>query len=323
MGSSGIFGRVDRWAHRHPLRVGDVPLALLSMRVTQRFLDVRVMGLAAEMTYYAILSVFPLIGALGASLGFLERFIGADAVEDVEAAVLRSLDVVFSAEVTAGVVAPMVQGLLSQERAGFAVGGFMVSLFLASRVFRSAIHTLDEAYRVDERRGTVALWTLGFLFSLGAIITATAVLSMVVVGPLLGGGRAIARYFGLDEAFEIGWLVLQWPVVFVIATAFLAALYHAGPNVKITWRQSLPGALAGMIMLILVAVGFRVYLGIAGLESPEIRDADEAVAVGAQLVGAVLAALLWLWLSAVAILTGGVVNAELSRIRHERLEPEV
>jgi membrane protein len=65
-----------------------------------------------------------------------------------------------------------------------------------------------------------------------------------------------------------------------------------------------------------------VYLGLTGLESPDIRDADEAVALGAQVIGAMLAALLWLWLSGVAILTGGVVNAELSRIRRDVPPPQ-
>jgi membrane protein len=317
-----FFGRLERWAHRHPLKVGDTRLTLLLIRIVQRFLEVRVMGLAAEMTYYALLSFFPLITALGASLGFLERFVGAAAVEQIEATVILGLETVFSPEVTRDVVAPMVQGLLQQERAGFAIGGLLVSLFLASRVFRSAIHTLDETYAVEEGRGTVSLWTLGFLFSLGAIVTAVTVLSMVVVGPLLGGGQRIAEWLGLGTAFEVGWAIARWPTVFLIATAFLATLYRVGPNVRNTWRQSLPGAIFGVVGLLLVAVGFRVYLEFVGTESPELLDADQAVVVGAQVIGAILAALLWLWLSGTVLLTGGVVNAELSREQDDLPPPQ-
>jgi membrane protein len=318
-----MFAQVEQWARRNPMRVGDVPLSLFAVRVVRRFLDVRVMGLSAEMTYYALLSVFPLVGALGASLGFLERFLGPESVEEVEAVVLLSMQLVFTREVINDVVEPMLAGLLQQERAGFALGGFVITLFLASRVFRSAIDTLDSAYHVEERRGTVALWTLGFLFSLGAILTAAVMLVMVVVGPLFGGGRAIAEWLGLGYAFEIAWLIARWPVVFVVATGFLAALYRFGPNVRNTWRQALPGAAFGMIALVLVALGFHVYLSVIGPESPEIRDADEAVVVGAQVIGAIMAALLWLWLSGMALLSGGVFNAELSRLRHEPIEPQV
>jgi membrane protein len=318
-----LFDRAEQWAREHQLRVGGTRYTLLLVRIARSFAEVRVMGLSAEMTYYALLSLFPLLGALGASLGFLERITGRAAVEEVEAAVVATLDAVFSTEVTVGVISPMVQGLLRQERTGFAVGGFLVTLFLASRVFRSAIHTLDLAYRVPERRGIVALWTLGFLFALGAIVTATTVLSMVVVGPLLGGGRAIADWLGLGAAFETAWAIARWPTVFVIATGFLALLYRVGPNVRNTWRQCLPGALFGMVALVLVAVGFRLYLETAGVDGPRIRDADAAVAAGAQVVGAVLAALLWLWLSGMAVLTGGIVNAEVSREHHGLPPPQV
>jgi membrane protein len=234
---------------------------------------------------------------------------------EVESTLLRWIDAVFSPELTSGIVAPMVRGLLQQERAGFALGSFVVSLFLASRIFRSAIDTLDAAYDVEERRGTISLWILGFLFSLGSIVTAAAILSMVVVGPLLGGGRAIAEWLGFGDAFQMAWTLVRMPVVFVIATAFLAALYRFGPNIRNSWRRSLPGAVVGMALLILISIGFRLYLGISGIDSPQIGDADEAVSIGAQAIGVLLAALLWIWLSGISILTGGVVNAELQHLR--------
>jgi membrane protein len=312
----GEGSRTEQWTQRHPLRVGQTSTSLLLVHSAQRFLEVRVMGLAAEMTYFALLSVFPLMGAVGASLGFMERFAGSAQVEQAEATVIRALDVVFSPQVTADVIAPLVQGLLQQERAGFAIGGFVLSLFFASRYFRSVITSLDLTYSVEERRGTIAIWTLGLGYALAAVLTATVVLSMVVIGPLLGGGRVIATWFGLGTAFEAAWAVLRWPVVFVFAAAFLALIYRFGPNVKNTWRESLPGAVFGMFALVLVAVGFRLYIEATGLQSPAIDDADAAVSLALHLVGALMAALLWLWLSSMVVLTGGVLNAELSRLQH-------
>jgi membrane protein len=319
----GATGRVDRWIRRHPLRVGDISMSRLAERVVSRFLDVRVMGLAAEMTYYTLLSIFPLIGALGASLGFMERFFGPAQALEMEAAILRSLDLVFSADVTADLIAPLVQGLLREERTGFALGSFAVSLFFASRIFRSAIDTLDSAYRVEERRSTIQLWSLGLLFALAGVAVAALLISMVVVGPLLGGGRAIAHWIGLGAAFEWAWAIARPPVVFVAATAFLSLIYRFGPNVRHTWRQSLPGAVFGMLALVLVSSGFRVYISATGLQSPVITGADDAVAVTLQAFGALLAALLWIWLSAMMLLTGGVLNAEVARLRGETPPPAV
>lgn len=309
--------QAEEWARRHPLRVADVDVTVLLVRLVRGFEQARVMGLAAEMAYYAVLSVFPLIGALGVSLGFLQALVGEAAVERLEAAVITLLHTIFSVAVMSEVVTPMVQGLLRQERTGYAVGSLLIALVLASRVFRSAIVTLDSAYRVEERRGFLAIWGLGFLFALGAIVTTTATLSMVVVGPLLGGGRVIADRLGLGWAFELVWNFARWPVVLAIAVGFLVVLYRTGPNVRNTWRQSLPGAAFGVVGLILVAVGFRLYLETVGVETVSIRDAEEAVAVAGQVVGAFMAALLWLWLSAMVVLSGGVLNAELSRLRNE------
>jgi membrane protein len=315
--------RIARAARASRFRAGGLNVALLAWNVVQQFQRVRVMGLSAEMTYYALLSVFPLIAALGAGLGFLERLVGPGAVADAEAAIVASLHAVFATDVTREVFAPMVQGLLRNERGGFALGSFLLALLLASRIFRSAIHTLDVAYRVEEWRGTVDLWLLGLAFSLGAVATVVVVLGMVVVGPLLGGGRAIAEWLSLGGAFEVFWYTARWPTVFLIATAFLAALYRFGPNVRNRWAQTLPGALFGMVGMVLVSIGFRAYLGLAGVGAPEVGgDAEEAVALAAQVTGAGLASLLWLWLVSMVILTGGVVNAEVSRLRHEIPPPQ-
>jgi membrane protein len=316
-----MSGRIDMWVQRHPLRIGRLSVSRLAERVVSRFLDARVMGLAAEMTYYALLSAFPLIGALGASLGFMERLLGPEQTQAMEVAIIASLDLVFSAEMTADVMAPLVQGLLQEERTGFAVGSFALSLFFASRIFRSAIDTLDSAYRVEERRGTLQLWALGLLFSVAAVLIAALLISLIVVGPLLGGGYAIARWLGLGAVFEWVWTLARLPVVFVLATAALSLIYRFGPNVRNTWRQSVPGAVFAMLALLLVSTAFRVYISTTGLQSPEITDADDAVAVVLQAFGALMAVLLWIWLSAMVMLTGGVLNAELSRMRGETPPP--
>ena len=70
-----------------------------------------------------------------------------------------------------------------------------------------------------------------------------------------------------------------------------------------------------MTALVMVAAGFRLYIQATGLQNPEIDNAEDAVVVALQVIGALMAALLWLWLSSIAVLAGGVVNAEWSRIR--------
>jgi membrane protein len=288
-----------------------------AIRVLKRAVDVRVTGLAAEMTYYVLLSLFPLASMIGSSLGFLERFVGLDAAQRAQLSIVTGLQVVFSPEATREVIAPLVEGLLRHERAGFAFGSFLISIFLASRIFRSVVDALDIAYRVEERRSTVSLWSLGIIFASCASVVATLILSMVVVGPLLGSGRAIADRLGLGVAFEVAWAFLRWPAVFATAATFLAFLYHIGPNAKTTWRESLPGAVLGVVALVVVAIGFRFYIETMGLQSPEINNAEDAVSLALRVIATMMATLIWVWLSSMVILTGGVVNAEMSRTRQD------
>ena len=108
----------------------------------------------------------------------------------------------------------------------------------------------DDRYR--RRIGLLIGGALGLVLALGAVVVAATILSMVVVGPLLGGGRAIAHWLGLGVAFEIGWGVARWPIVLVVATGFLTLLYRLAPNAKAPWGDGLPGAMCAMAALVLV-----------------------------------------------------------------------
>lgn len=298
-------------------RIRRYGVPLLAVRSVRRIIDVRITGLAAEMTYYALISLVPLLTALAATLGFLERLIGPAKVRDIEDGLVDSLAAIFDKQLTEDVFAPLVRGLLSQERAGVALGGVAVALWLASRMFRAAIRALDDAYGVPERRGLFAQWGLGLALALAAVVTLVVLLAMVVVGPLLGGGQSLARQIGLQESFELVWALLRWPTVVAVCVAFLAVLYRYGPNVDTIWRHCLPGAMVGMTGLVGIAVGFRYFLDVANPAGINVGQADEAVRAAAQTVGAVLAGVLWLWLSSIVILAGGVLNAEIRRMRHQ------
>jgi membrane protein len=104
-------------------------------------------------------------------------------------------------------------------------------------------------------------------------------------------------------------------VLFAVATGYLGWLYRVGPNVGNRWKHSLPGAATATLASILIAIGLRVYLGVAGPRAPAVGAATEAVQAVSNTIGAVLAVILWIWLTSIAILTGGVINAQLHRER--------
>jgi membrane protein len=314
------MGRIDRWAGDRPERIRGHNPWLVGWRTFEGFNETRVMGLAAEMAYFALVSLVPLLVTLGAGLGLMERVVGAEAARTMEDGMIQGLAGVFSPEMTRDVLEPLVRGLLAEERAGLALGGLLVTLWFAGGAFRAVIRALDEAYRVPERRGTMYQWAIAYALTAGAVVVTTVLMALVVVGPLLGVGRVLADVVRLGPAYELAWRLGRWPVVVVAAASYLAWVYHVGPNARTRWRECLPGALLGTAGTLLIATGFRYYLELAGPGAPVTGDPGEAVQIASQTVGAILAAMLWLWLTSMAVLTGGVLNAELARSRGERVQ---
>lgn len=306
-------------AERRPVLIGGWDVTGLAVRSVVRAGEVRITGLAAEMTYYALISLVPIATALGASLGYLRPLLGDDQVEQIRTSVVDGLTTVFAQQVASDVLAPLVDGLLDEQRGGFALGALLITLYLASRVFRAAVRALDDAYRVESRRSVVTQYLLGFAFTVGALVTLVTVLLLVVVGPLLGDGDALADRLGLGDAFRAAWAVLRWPTVLAVTTAFLTLLYRYAPSARTSWRRCLPGAVVGTLGVLLVSSGFVLYVAAAVPETPG-ADAGSAavVRVAAQMLGLVLAAALWIWLSSIAVLLGGVLDAEVDAARDRR-----
>lgn len=309
------MGRITDWAGERRARVRGHNPWLVAVRTVRLFQDVRIMGLGAEMAYYALVSLIPLVGTLGAAMGTLERIMGGEAVRQLEDTIIRSLEGVFSPDLTGTVIEPLVRGLLAEERTGFAIGGLLVTFWFAGGAFRAATRALDDAYEVPERRGTLSQWAVAYALTVAAVFGLVVLLALVVVGPLLGGGAQIAEWLGVGALFQVVWATARWVVVLAGAVAYLAWLYRLAPNVRNTWRDCLPGAVLGAVGTILVTLAFRTYLDLAGPGTPELGDAGAALQLVSQTIGAVLAAVLWIWLVSCAVLTGGVLNAELDRSR--------
>ncbi|WP_251151541.1 YihY/virulence factor BrkB family protein [Cellulosimicrobium sp. Marseille-Q4280] len=321
--SPGLRDRLLARAARTPLRVRGVPAAEVALRAAYRSADVRVTGLAAEMSYYGLISLVPLTTALGASLGFLRPLLGDTRVDQIRTTVVDGFADVFAEQVASDVLAPLVDGLLAEGRAGFALGAFVVALWLASRVFRAAVRALDDAYQVENRRSLVGQYVLGLSLALGAVATVVAVLGMVVVGPLLGDGAALADRFGLGDEFQVAWDVLRWPLVVAVSAAYLTLLYRYAPNVDTVWTRCVPGAVVGTLGVLVVSSGFGLYLALAVPSTPGVDGTAIAlVRVAGQMLGLVLAGVLWLWLTSIAVLAGGVLTAELELERTGGVAPE-
>lgn len=299
------------WASRRSARIGGVNPFLVAVRTVRASQRDRVTGLAAEMAFFALLSLIPAVVALGAGLSLLERFVGAAAVDAGRRGAVGALGAIFAPEVHADVIEPLVDGLLEGERGGIAVSSLLVSLFLASRVLTATIRALDAAYDVERPRNLLQQRIVAFVLAIFGVVVVTLSLVVAVVGPLFGTGQDLAARLGLGELTVTLWRIARWPAFALVAVGFFATVYRVGPNVAHRWRDGLPGAVLGVGLWLAASVGFRTYLETVGTPGAQFAPTEEGVAILGQVVGAVVAAVLWTFLSGISLLVGGELNSEI------------
>jgi membrane protein len=119
-----------------------------------------------------------------------------------------------------------------------------------------------------------------------------------MVGPTLG--EQLASRLGLGVAFEWSWKILQWPVVFALVVVALALLNYFGPDAEQDWVWVTPGAVLSTVLWLVASLAFKIYLA---------NFADYNATYGS--LGGVIVLMLWFYVSALAVLVGSEMNAEI------------
>ena len=134
--------------------------------------------------------------------------------------------------------------------------------------------------------------------TLAVALTVLVALSLVLVGPTVA--EKLGQTTGWGAPFKWTWLIVQWPLVFLLVTTGIGLLYYFGPDAEQDWVWITPGAVAATTLWLLVSLAFKLYVA---------RFTDYEGSYGA--VGAVIVVLLWFYVSGIAILTGAELNAEI------------
>ena len=307
--------RVLAWAARRPERVFGYNPWQLGAHVLRTALRHRVTGPAAEMSFFAMLTLVPLTVAVGAALGQIQRFVGPEKIARGQDAAIALVRVVISPRLTDGVVDPFVRAQLSQQKGGAAIGGLLLTWWLAGRLFAATSRALDTAYEERHRRLSVNQRLIALGFAFGSVVVVVLTLGIMVDAPFLDEHRAVAAQFGVSQALVTAWYLGRWPVVLFVLGVFLLCLYRFAPSIRHAWRHLVPGAVLGVLLWILAAVAFRIYLALGSGAPTGVVVNDARVVIIGQAVGAVVATVLWTYFSSVAILVGNELNAELARMR--------
>jgi membrane protein len=282
-------------AGREAERPGQIPprgwFAVLK-RVKAEVKDDNVSLLAAGVAFYAMLAIFPAIIALVTIYGMV-----ADP-NQVESQVGE-----FAKSLPSGadqLLTQQLKNVVSAGRQSLSIGlvvSLLAVLWSVSSGVQGLVKGLNVVYDERETRGFIKLRGLSLLLTLGAIVVAVVALALITVFP------AVIDNLGLGRAGELAASIARWVVLALLVLAALAVLYRFAPDrANPRWRWVSPGAVVALVLWLLGSIGFSWYVDNFG----KYNQTYGALA-------AVIILLLWLFLSAFAVLLGAEFDAEAER----------
>src|SRR3954470_3606484 len=265
-------------------------------RTLKQFSDDQLTTWAAALTYFGVLSLFPMLLALVSVLGV----IGPSATQPL----LDNLSSV--APGPAKDILTNVLTSLQSNKGGSTVAliiGIVAAIWSASGYISAFMDAANNVWDVPEGR---PIWKklpvrLGVTIVLLILLTVTA-MAIVFTGPL---AEKVGNLIGLGSTFVSVWSIAKWPILILIVSFMISLLYWACPNVKqpgFPWVS--PGGLLAVILWIAASALFGLYVSKFGSYNKT---------YGA--LGGIITFLVWLWITNIAILFGAELNAELERRR--------
>ncbi len=293
----------ERPAPDHPDKVdkpGDLkkPSVRQALKRTVReFGDDQCTDLAAALTYYSVLAIFPAALALLSLLGVVNQ--GPKAVQTV-LDVLRPLTDPGTLSSIEKVLTPLAN---SQAAGATLVIGILGAIWSASGYVGAFARAMNTVYEVEEGR---PFWKLRPMQLVVTVVTvlmcAVSLLILIVSGPV---AQAVGNVIGAGDTAVTVWGIAKWPALVVVIVLVVALLYYATPNVKQPrFRWISVGAFVAIAIWLLASVGFAFY--VANFSS--YNKTYGAVAGG-------VIALLWIWITNLALLFGAELDSELERSR--------
>jgi membrane protein len=273
----------------------------------------RTTGHAAEMAFFAVLTLVPSTIAVGSAMGFSKHAVGADTVSKAEEASTSAVHTLMGPQLADNVIAPFVHAQLTQPHQDVALGALLIAWWLASHLFMATGHALDYAYGVRDHRPTVIQRFIALAFALGSVAVVAVTVEMMVSGPLGELTGDPAKTLGIEGPYSAVWSVVRWPIGIALVVGFLVCLYRFCANVQHCWRDCVPGAVVGATLWITAAVAFRLTVNMRDWSG--VASNDPSVTLIGQAVNAVVSTVLWAYLASIAILIGGEVNALLRQRR--------
>ena len=248
------------------------------------------LGLAAQLSYYFFLALFPALLFLVAIVSFIPVAGLLDVITNTLARVAPS-------EVITIIKDQVVQ-IAHDKNGGLLTLGMLGTIWSTSSGVDAIISTLNAAYGVKETRSWWKVKAIALGLTIGLALFIVVAFALVVAGPEMA--EQIAAAMRLGAAFEWTWKIAQWPVVFALVSVGLGMVYFFAPDAKQEWVFLMPGSVGAAVLWVSISLGFRFYVTQFGSYN---------ATYGA--IGGVIVLMLWFYVSSLAVLAGAELNAEI------------
>ena len=267
----------------------------VARKTMREFSDDECTDLAAALTYYSVLALFPALVAVLSLVGLVGQ--GPKTVKTL-------IDILHQVGVQSDTLEKTVTQLSTASGTGLAlIIGLATALWSASGYVGSFGRAMNRIYEVGEGR---PVWKLRPVMLLVTLIT-VVLAALVLIGLIISGpaAQAVGNAIGLGSTAVLVWNIAKWPVMLVVVIAIVALLYYATPNVKQPkFRWLSVGAVFAIVVWVLASAAFGFYVA---------NFSSYNKTYGA--LAGVIVFLLWLWLTNLALLFGAELDAELERGR--------
>jgi membrane protein len=251
---------------------------------------------AAALTYYGVLSMFP---ALIAMVSIVGLFGDPTSVTKTLTDIVSSVGPSSAADALKGPIASVTS---NKGGAGIAlIFGILGALWSASGYVGGFMRASQIIWETPEGRPIWKLRPLQMLVTLVMVILAALVaLSLVLTGPVVD---SVAGPLGFGSTAVTIWNIAKWPVLVVVVLGMICLLYYSTPNVRLRGLRSvLKGAIAALVVWLIASVAFAFFVANFGSYNKTYGT-----------LGGVVAFLVWLWITNVALLFGAELNSEQER----------
>ena len=253
--------------------------------------------LAAALTYYSVLSIFPALLALVSLVGIF-----GDAGKTTSA--LLEIVQGFAPAETVDAIRQPVEQLSSSSAAGLTlVIGILTALWSASGYVGAFGRAMNRIYEVDEGRPFIKLRGTMLGVTIATVLIVLLLAAMLVLsGPV---AESVGKALGLGGTVLVAWNIAKWPVMLLLVVLAIAILYYATPNVKQPkFRWMSLGSFIALVIFLLSSLAFAFYVA-------NFSSYNETYGT----IGGVIISLLWLWILNMSLLFGAEFDAEMERGR--------